>query len=140
MYDFEETLDTNASPANVWSVLADIRGWPRWSATIESVSFGGAVESGAAGQATVAVGVSARIDFRLEDVVPNKGYTIVWTVGPLLHTRLSLEIEPNAQGSRLHYRYGTGGVMAPFDFLQSASAREDAPGASQRIAQLAGGS
>ncbi len=137
MYDFEATHDTSAGPADVWAIYTDVPGWARWHGAIETVSFTGPFESGAAGHATVRVGISQDIPFHLENVVPMKSFDVVWTVGPLLHTRMTHAIEPTASGARIKHAYRTGGVMAPFNFLQAAAARDRVGPAMAHIARLA---
>jgi hypothetical protein len=137
MYDFEESLDTAASPEQLWAIYSDVPGWRRWMPNLEAIQFKGPFESGAQGYATVDVGLSADVQFRLENVEPLKRYDVVWTVGPLLHTRMTRTIERLATGARITHAYHTGGVMAPFNFLQSAAAHERTRPAMIEIARLA---
>lgn len=140
MYDFQESHETHAPAEAVWAVYADVRGWPRWSAQLESVSFGGPFENGAAGEAVVQIGIAQSIPFHLENVVPNASFDVVWSVGHLLTTRMThlLERSPSG-GTRIMHRYHTGGVMAPFNFLQAAAAHDRVFGAMAAVARLAEG-
>lgn len=62
---FEHTIDINASPAQVWTILADVAHWKDWTPTVKSFEW---VEGD-----TLAVGAKARLD--LEGA--GKG---IWTV------------------------------------------------------------
>ena len=137
MYDFELSLETSATPTQVWAVYADVRGWPRWLAHLEAIEFGGPFESGASGEAIVQVGLSTGVKFHLEHVEPMKRFEVVWTVGHLLHTRMTHTLTPLAQGTQITHAYHTGGVMAPFNFLQADAAKERVPFALERISELA---
>jgi len=137
MYDFEETHETTATPESVWAIYTDVAGWKRWHGAIESVQFAGPFASGSEGHATVQIGLSQDIPFRIENVEPMKRFDVVWTVGPLLHTRMTHSIERTATGTKIKHAYHTGGIMAPFNFLQAAAAHDRAQPAMARIAQLA---
>lgn len=137
MYDWEETLDTSASVQNLWAVYANVAGWTRWMPHIKSITFGGPFEAGSGGHAIVDVGLDTGVSFHLENVQPQKSFDVVWKVGPLLHTRMTHSIEPVAAGARLKHAYHTGGVMAPFNFLQASAAHERARPAMEAIAALA---
>jgi Polyketide cyclase / dehydrase and lipid transport len=137
MYDFELTHETPAKVEDVWAVYAEVQGWPRWNEILESVSFGGPFESGAAGSAVVSVALSTSIQFRLENVEPMTHFDVVWNVGHLLTTRMTHRMERTAAGTKITSAYHTGGIMAPFNFLQASAARDRVGPAMERVAQLA---
>lgn len=137
MYDFEESHDTTAKLEDVWAVYTNVGGWVRWHGALEAVQFSGPFESGAAGVGTVAIGVSQDIKFHLENVEPMKSFDVVWTVGHLLHTRMTHKVERTATGTKITHAYHTGGIMAPFNFLQAAAARDRVKPAMAAIAKLA---
>ena len=139
MYDFQESHDTRASIEAVWAIYTQVTGWSRWLPHLTAVQFSGPFESGAAGYATVQVGLSQDIPFHLEKVEPFKGFDVVWTIGHLLNTRMMHTLERVNGGTRITHAYHTGGVMAPFNFLQAAAAHERVQPAMAEIARLAGG-
>ncbi len=51
---FEHTTDINASPAQVWAILADVARWKDWTPTVKSFEW---LEGN-----TLAVGAKARLD------------------------------------------------------------------------------
>jgi len=137
MYDFEATHETIATLEDVWAVYTDVAGWPRWHGAIEAITFAGPFAAGSAGYATVQTGISQDIPFHLENVEPMKHFDVVWTVGHLLHTRMTHAIERTASGTKIRHAYHTGGIMAPFNFLQAAAARDRVQPSMARVAQLA---
>ena len=137
MYDFEESLDTMAKVEDVWAVYTDVRGWVQWHGALEGIQFSGQFVSGAAGVATVGIGISQDIKFHLENVEPMKSFDVVWTVGPLLHTRMTHKMDRTATGTKITHAYHTGGIMAPFNFLQAAAARDRVGPALAAIARIA---
>lgn len=142
MYDFQETVETSAKLEDVWAVYADVNGWLRWMPHLRALTWSGPFESGSTGVATVAVGVDAEVKFHLENVSRESdraSFDVVWTVGPLLHTRMTHTMERTPTGTRFTHAYHTGGIMAPFNFLQAAAARDRVGPAMAAIAKLAGG-
>jgi hypothetical protein len=138
MYDFEESRETAARPEDVWAVYTEVAGWPRWSVALSAVRFGGPFQSGSAGVATFDnMGLAQDIPFHLENVEPGKHFDVVWTVGPLLKTKMTHRIEPTPAGSKITHAYHTGGVMAPFNFLQASAARSRVHTALELVSQLA---
>ena len=138
MYDFEEARDTTARVEDVWAVYADVGGWPRWNQVISAVRFGGPFATASAGVATFGnMGLAQDIAFHLENVEPMKRFDVVWTVGHLLTTKMTHTLEPIATGTRIRHAYHTGGIMAPFNFLQAAAAHGRVHGAMERVAALA---
>ena len=137
MYDFEATHDTTAKPEDVWAINTDVPAWVRWHGALEAISFAGPFASGSGGTATVQVGLSAGVEFRLEQVEPMKRFEVMWTVGPLLHTRMTHSIAAIPSGTRITHAYHTGGVMAPFNFLQAGVSRDRVHATMERIASLA---
>jgi hypothetical protein len=124
MYDFEETRDTTASTERVWAIYTNVSGWPRWNRGIEAASMSGPFESEARGTVTISgMGIAQDVSFHLENVVSMQSFDLVWTVGPFLKTRMSHKLTPTATGCRFVHAYHTGGVMAPFAFLQAIRTR-----------------
>lgn len=41
MWTHEESIEIDATPARIWSVLADVPGWKRWNAGIERIELHG---------------------------------------------------------------------------------------------------
>ena len=66
-----------------------------------------------------------------------KCFDVVWTAGPFLTTRMTHTIERSAAGTVVKHAYHTGGVMAPFAFLQAATAHGRVHAALERVARLA---
>ena len=66
-----------------------------------------------------------------------KRFDVVWTVGASLRTQMTHAIERTAPETKITHAYHTGGIMAPFNFLQAAAAHARARPAMARIAHLA---
>lgn len=46
MWTHEASIETTASPAQVWRLFSDVPGWKRWNAGIENIAIDGPFEAG----------------------------------------------------------------------------------------------
>jgi Polyketide cyclase / dehydrase and lipid transport len=139
MYDFEKTVETTASPEDVWVIWSDVPGWPRWHPVFESATLDGPFESGVEGALTVsfALAQNQTVPIHLENVRPLEGFDSVWKFGPLFTTRISHVLERTPTGARFTHKFHEGGILAPLAFLTAAAARSRIDGEMAMIAQLA---
>lgn len=56
MFRAEQTLETKASPSQLWAVLIDVEGWPAWNPGLRSAAISGPLEVGSRGQVTLTNG------------------------------------------------------------------------------------
>ena len=109
---FTVSIDIDASPATVWSVMQDVERWPEWTPTMTSVRR---LDEG-----LLAVGSRARIrQPRLPAAVwtvtaleEGRGFTWVGT-GPLMQTTADHRIEPLATGCRVTLAVAFSGPLGP---------------------------
>jgi carbon monoxide dehydrogenase subunit G len=108
---FEHTIDIDASPAQVWSILSDLPRWPAWTPTVKSFEW---VEGD-----RLALGAKVRLEL---DGAPKA----VWTVTELdegrsfswsadtrgVHTVGGHVIEDREGGSRVTLSLNQSGFMA----------------------------
>ncbi|MEU5691654.1 SRPBCC family protein [Actinosynnema sp. NPDC020468] len=52
-YEFEHSVETDASAAAVWGLWSDVRRWVEWDSSVESVSLDGEFVVGAVGRMVV---------------------------------------------------------------------------------------
>jgi hypothetical protein len=46
MWTHEESIETTATPAQIWGLLSDVAGWIKWNAGIEHIEIHGAFANG----------------------------------------------------------------------------------------------
>jgi uncharacterized protein YndB with AHSA1/START domain len=46
MWNHESTIETTASPANIWRLFSDVPGWKKWNAGIEHIEIHGPFVTG----------------------------------------------------------------------------------------------
>ncbi|WP_354054151.1 SRPBCC family protein [Dietzia sp. 2505] len=78
-------LRMNVEPGTVWSVIADVRTWPRWGPSVSGarVDGGGGVTAGARGTLTTVMGLS--LPFEITECVEGKSWA--WKVAGVNATR-----------------------------------------------------
>lgn len=108
---FEHTIDIDASPAQVWAILPDVKRWPEWTPTMKSFEW---VEGD-----MLVEGAKARLEL---DGAPRA----VWTVTSLdegryfaweadtrgVHTVGGHVVDPRQGGSRVTLSLEQSGFMA----------------------------
>src|SRR5438045_655361 len=91
----ERSLQTKASPEDVWRIWSDTSTWPDWNPDVTAISLEGAFASGTAGSMTTRAGGTHSI--RLAGVQPQRGFTLVTSPAPLSTFHFSCEIAPAAR-------------------------------------------
>lgn len=81
-FEYERTVPTTASPADVWTVWSDIGTWHQWDPAIESVALEGHFAEGAAGTMSLKGGIET--PFVLEIVEPGRRFLDKLTIGDLV--------------------------------------------------------
>lgn len=99
-------METEASLAEVWSLLAEPARWHEWSPYVRGAEGLGEpeVEAGAVGK-VVLLG-SVRLDAEILAVVPGRSWT--WQVGGL---RVRHEVDPTPSGGRFSMTPGGSGPL-----------------------------
>jgi hypothetical protein len=103
------SAETEASPAAVWSLIAEPARWHEWSPYVAGAEGLGTpeVEAGARGAVVLRGGV--RIGAEILEVIPGRSWS--WEVKGL---RIRHEVEPTERGSRLTMTpEGSGLLRAP---------------------------
>ena len=97
---WERTIEINAAPEKVWSVLSDIERWPEWTPSMLSVKL---VEDGPLAPGTQAIvhpKGTVESTWTVSEVTPNRSFT--WdTKVRGARTVGGHEISPTAGGSRV---------------------------------------
>jgi hypothetical protein len=81
-FEYEHTVTTSASPADVWALWSDVGSWHCWDPAVERVALEGHFAEGAAGTICLVGGVEA--PFVLEIVEPRARYLDKLTIGDLV--------------------------------------------------------
>lgn len=106
----EHSLETDAPPAAIWSLMSDVDSWPSWNRGVEQIALDGPFETGT--WFTMTLPGEQTLRTQLIDVVPLRGFTDQTLVDELDVTVAHL-LEPCAGGrTRIVYRISARGPNA----------------------------
>lgn len=100
-FDYEHTVTTTASPADVWALWSDVGSWHRWDPAVEQVAIEGHFAEGAAG--TIVFGNGTEAPFVLEIVEPCARYLDKLTFGDLV-IRIDHQVTATDSGAEVTVR------------------------------------
>ena len=112
----EQVVDVRASAERVWGVLADLRGWPAWTASMREVSplRAGPVEPGL--RVRVVQPRLPPVVWTVDEAVPGRSFR--WSSrGPGVTTVGDHVVEPTATGCRVTLSLVQTGPLAPLSRL-----------------------
>ena len=105
-FEYEHTVTTTASPAEVWALWSDVGSWHHWDPAVEQVALEGHFSEGAAGTMTLSGGVEA--PFVLEIVEPRARYLDRLMIGDLV-IRVDHQVTATGAGSEVLVRTSVEG-------------------------------
>ena len=108
---YEQTIDVAAAPENVWSVMADVEAWPRWTASMTSVQLKTAGPLRLGSVAKVRQPRLAPTTFIVSEY--DEGRSFAWSTGNRwLATVGDHRVEAAGQGSRVTLTLRQEGPLA----------------------------
>jgi hypothetical protein len=112
MSDFSRSLETKASPDDVWSIWSDVSTWPRWNPDIISMKLGGPFATGTPGTMTTKSGGEHAVV--LGEVRPGSYFSIETDPVPMTHFTFHCRVKPAAGGSEISQEVTMKGPLAFF--------------------------
>lgn len=100
-FEYEHTVNTTASPTDIWALWSDVGSWHCWDPAVERVALEGHFAEGAAGTMTLSGGVEA--PFVLEIVEPRARYLDKLIIGDLV-IRVDHQVTATEGGSHVLVR------------------------------------
>lgn len=95
---FDHRVQTSASPAQTWALLADPRAWPRFNPVLRRVRGGsGLVRTGQTLLAVARV-TSVRIPVDVVEAVPERRLELRFHTAPGVRERVVFELAPRVRG------------------------------------------
>jgi hypothetical protein len=133
---FEASTQINASSAAVFSLYANVSGWPTWDPDVKTASLAGSFVSGAKGVIVPNGGPKSEIIFT--EVVKSKKFTAQCKL-PLCTMRFEHELDDkNGEGTQATHRVIFQGPLAPlFGRLIGSGMRKTLPNALAGLKQAA---
>ena len=100
-FEYELSVSTTASPADVWALWSDIGSWHAWDPAVERVALEGHFAEGAAGTMSLVGGIEA--PFVLEIVEPGARFLDRLTIGDLV-IRIDHQVSATDSGAEVLVR------------------------------------
>jgi hypothetical protein len=100
-FEYERTVTTTASPADVWALWRDVGSWHAWDPAVQEVALEGHFAEGAAGSMVLTGGVD--VPFVLEIVEPGARFLDRLTMGDLV-IRIDHEVRAAGDGAEVTVR------------------------------------
>lgn len=108
-FDYEHTVTTTASPAEVWALWSDVGSWHCWDPAVQQVALEGHFAEGAMGTLTLTGGVEA--PFVLDIVEPYARFVDRVKLGELMIS-IDHEVKATDTGSEITARTHIAGPGA----------------------------
>ena len=90
MAEYGTSVETTASPDEVWKVWSDMSTWGEWNPNVSTMEWQGAFQSGTTGVMNTRAGQHHKM--KLLDVVPQQGFALETSVVPLTTFRFNCRI------------------------------------------------
>lgn len=135
-WQFSETINTNASPQEVWSIWTDAHNWPVWDTELEWVKLEGPFVEGAIG--TMKPRGAPDVEFVLTNVEENRQFVDLAKL-PLTRIAFIHRYETAADGTgRIMHKVEMNGLLAPlFGRLIGSKIRAHLRDAMEELSSLA---
>jgi len=111
--EYGTSVETSASPEQVWKVWSDMSTWGSWNPNVSTMSWNGGFASGSSGVMNTRAGQHHQM--QLVDVVPGRSFALLTTVVPGTRFRFNCRILPGASGARarVEQTVEVGGLLGP---------------------------
>lgn len=94
MAEYGTSVETSASPEQVWKIWSDMSTWGDWNPNVSTMDWQGGFQSGTAGVMNTRAGQHHKM--RLLDVQPRRSFALETSVVPGTTFRFNCRIEPPA--------------------------------------------
>lgn len=132
---FEESIVISAPAEKVFSLYANVAGWPSWDPDVKEASIDGALASGVAGTLHPSNGPKSKII--LTEVAPNRLFTVESKL-PLCVMRFEHELSNASGQTKALHRVSFSGALSPlFGRLIGSQIRKGLPHSLQGLKRAA---
>ena len=107
----EASLETRASPADVWRVWSDVDHWPQWNPDMNESRLDGALKLGATGMINTKSG--GKHDVVVTHYEEGRSFELESTALPGTKMAIRATITPSGGGSRITQGFEPRGLLAP---------------------------
>ena len=111
--EYGTSVETSATPEQVWRVWSDMSTWGAWNPNVTTMSWNGGFVEGSSGVMNTPAGQHHKM--QLVDVVPNRSFALLTAVVPGTRFRFNCRILPGSGGAktRVEQTVEVGGPLGP---------------------------
>ena len=109
--EYGTSVETTASPDQVWRVWSDMSTWGEWNPNVSTMDWKGGFVSGSTGVMNTRAG--QHHNMQLVDVQPGRSFALETAVVPGTKFRFNCQIEPAAGKTRVSQTVEVGGLLGP---------------------------
>jgi uncharacterized protein YndB with AHSA1/START domain len=109
--EYGTSVETTASPEQVWRVWSDMSTWGEWNPNVSTMEWEGGFASGSSGVMNTKSGQHHRM--QLVDVEPGRSFALVTGVVPGTRFRFNCRIEPAGAKTKVSQTVEVGGPLGP---------------------------
>jgi hypothetical protein len=109
--EYGTSVETAASPEQVWRVWSDISTWGHWNPNVSTMDWSGGFASGTTGVMNTKSGQHHKM--QLVDVTPGRGFALLTSVVPGTRFRFNCRIESGGAKTKVSQTVEVGGPLGP---------------------------
>jgi uncharacterized protein YndB with AHSA1/START domain len=107
----EASLQTRATPADVWRVWSDVNTWPEWNPDMKESRLDGPLQLGTTGMINTRSGGKHAVV--VTHVEPGKSFALESDAMPMTRMAIRATVTPMNGGSRISQAFEARGLLAP---------------------------
>jgi uncharacterized protein YndB with AHSA1/START domain len=107
----EASLETKATPADVWRVWSDVDTWPEWNPDMKESRLDGPLQVGTTGMIHTRSG--GKHDVVVTQFEPGKSFELESTAMPMTRMAIRATVIPSSGGTRISQAFEARGLLAP---------------------------
>jgi uncharacterized protein YndB with AHSA1/START domain len=107
----EASLQTRATPADVWRVWSDVNTWPEWNPDMKESRLDGPLQLGTTGMINTRSGGKHAVV--VTHVEPGKSFELESDAMPMTRMAIRATVTPMNGGSRISQAFEARGLLAP---------------------------
>jgi hypothetical protein len=107
----EASLDTKATPADVWRVWSDVNTWPEWNPDMKESRLDGPLRLGTTGMINTRSG--GKHDVVVTHFEDGRSFELESTAMPMTKMAIRATVAPIDGGTRISQAFEARGLLAP---------------------------
>ena len=111
MAEYGTSVESSATPAQVWKIWSDMSTWGRWNPNVSTMDWQGGFASGTTGVMNTRAGQHHQM--KLVDVTTGQSFSLETRVVPGTMFRFNCRIEARSGGSRIGQWVEVKGPLGP---------------------------